>query len=133
MDNCIFCKIIKGEIPAEKVWEDESYLAFLTIRPINPGHTLLIPKAHVSYLFDMEDQLLGGLFIAAKPLVRALMKAFNPVTGKVGVMVAGLEVDHTHVHLIPLNSEVDLNLSRAKSGVPIEQLQKDTERIKAAL
>lgn len=132
MENCVFCKIIKGEIPAAKVWEDKNYLAFLSIEPINPGHTLVIPKMHASYIFEMDDQDLGQLMVACKPLAKALKKAMNPATGKVGVMVAGLAVPHAHIHLIPMDSEGDLTFARARHA-SLEELQKDAEKIKGAI
>lgn len=132
MDNCIFCKIIRGEIPSAKVYEDENFLAFLSINPINPGHTLVIPKKHVEYLFDMEDEDLGNIMKICKRVARALEKSFQPATGKIGIMVAGLEVSHTHIHLIPMNSEKDLNFEKAQSVTP-EELSRNAEIIKEAL
>ena len=118
MESCIFCKIVKGEIPAYKVSEDEKNLAFLSISPIKPGHTLVIPKKHSEYLFDMEDSELAGLIQFSKPIAQKLKTALEPKTGKVGVMVAGLEVPHTHIHLIPMDSEEDLNFANAKPTAP---------------
>lgn len=133
MGDCVFCKIIEGEIPSARVWEDENFLAFLSIRPINPGHTLVIPKKHSSYLFDMEDKDLGQLMIACKLIARAIKKAFNPQTGKVGVMVAGGEVPHVHIHLIPMNNEGDLTFARQKFDVPFSEIEENAKKIKAAL
>ncbi len=132
MDTCVFCKILKGEIPSFKVWEDENFLAFLTIEPINPGHTLVIPKKHVDYIFDLDDPDLGQLMIACKPVAKALKKAFNPLSGKIGIMVAGQEVPHVHVSLIPINHESDLTTERAKKAAS-EDLQETAEKIKTAL
>lgn len=116
MENCIFCKIARGEIPSFKVWESDNHLAFLSIAPIMPGHTLVIPKSHSEYIFDMEDQSLAGLIKAAKPVAKLLKDKMNPKTGKIGVMIAGLEVAHTHIHLIPMDSEGDLSFSKAKQA-----------------
>lgn len=113
MDNCIFCKIIQGKIPSHKVWEDDKNLAFLTIRPHTEGHTLLIPKLHEDYLFNLSDQDYNSLMLAAKQLSMKLQKVFKPTSGKVGVIVAGLEVPHAHIHLIPLHDEKDLSFSNA--------------------
>jgi histidine triad (HIT) family protein len=132
MDTCIFCKIIKGEIPAAKVWEDENFLVFLSINPINPGHTLVIPKKHIDYFFDLDEQTLSGMMMISKKVAKALVKIFRPKTGKVGVMVAGLGIPHAHLHLIPLNSEGDLNFERAKSAT-IEQLTENASKIKATM
>src|SRR2546428_12687661 len=117
MDNCVFCRIIKGEIPSYKVWEDAKFYAFLTIAPHTKGHTLLIPKKHTDYLFDLEDSELSELILASKPLAQALKQAFNPKTGKVGLSVVGVEVPHVHLHLIPLDSQFDMNTDKAKHDV----------------
>lgn len=113
MDDCIFCKIIKGDIPSFKVFENENYLAFLSIAPIKPGHTLVIPKKHSEYIFEMEDGELSGLMAASKPVAKILQEKLQPKTGKIGVMVAGLEVAHTHIHLIPMDAEGDLSFEKA--------------------
>ncbi len=109
MEECIFCKIIKGEISSFKVYEDDHSLAFLTINPRKKGHTLVIPKNHVDYFFDIED--VSPLMESSKIVAEKLKKTFNPASGKVGVVVAGLEVPHAHIHLIPLDSEADLDAS----------------------
>lgn len=110
----LFTRIINGEIPAEKILEDEHYLAFLDIRPIRPGHTLVIPKREHDYLFTLDDATLAGLLPFAKRVVPAIEK----VTGclRVGVMVAGLEVPHTHIHLVPMNAISDLNFALARES-----------------
>ncbi len=106
----IFTKIVKGEIPAYKVAEDENYLAFLDISPVARGHTLVIPKKEVDYLFDLDDQLYAGLQLFAKKVATGLNKAVP--CKKVGVLVLGLEVPHAHIHLIPMQDETDvLNFS----------------------
>lgn len=116
MNNCIFCKIINDEIPSFKVYEDEEYLAFLTIFPINPGHTLVIPKKHTDYFFDLEDGELSGLMVKTKPISNAIKKAINPKTGRVGVMVAGMGVPHVHIHLVPMDDEGDLTFAKQKKA-----------------
>lgn len=128
MDNCIFCKIVKGVIPSARVWEDDRHLAFLSIAPVKPGHTLLIPKAHSDYIFDMADEALSGLILAAKPAANLLKEKLKPETGKIGVMIAGLEVAHTHIHLIPMDSEGDLNFANAKPSTP-DELKEILEKI----
>lgn len=132
MDFCIFDQIIEGKIPATKVWEDENFLAFLTTKPINPGHTLVIPKKHTEYIFDLSDQELAALIVACKPIAQAIKKAFNPKTGKVGVMVAGSGVPHAHIHLIPMDTETDLTFERAKDA-SAEELEENAKKIKANL
>lgn len=125
MGECIFCKIIKGEIPSYKITESEQFLAFLSIAPINPGHTLIIPKKHSGYFFEMDDDSLRKILLFSKPIALALVKALKPKTGKVGMMVAGLQVPHSHLHLIPMDGEGDLTFSRAQSA--------DKEELKAVL
>ena len=123
MDNCIFCKIVKGEIHSYKVWEDENNFAFLSIAPIMPGHTLIIPKKHDDYLFDMDDEALADLIKSSKPIAKLLKEKIKPKTGKIGIMVAGLQVPHVHIHLIPMDSEGDLTFANAKASSPEELKQ----------
>lgn len=108
----LFTKIVKGEIPCHRILEDEKFLAFLDIRPINPGHTLVITKKEIDYFFDVEDGLLGGLMIFAKKVAHAIEKAVP--CARIGVMVAGLEVPHCHVHLVPIQSLGDLTFAKAR-------------------
>src|SRR3989338_7489514 len=108
----LFTKIVKGEIPCHKICEDAQYLAFLDIRPIHPGHTLVIPKKEVDYLFDVDDATLGGMMVFAKKVARAIEKEVE--CKRIGVMVAGLEVPHAHIHLIPIRAIADLNFAKAK-------------------
>lgn len=114
--DCVFCKIISGEIPSFKVAESETHLAFLSIAPIKSGHTLVIPKKHSDYVFDLEDSEIADLMVFSKSVSGKLKNTLNPKTGKIGVMVAGLQVAHTHIHLIPMDSECDLTFANAKSA-----------------
>ncbi|HPE77298.1 MAG TPA: HIT family protein [Draconibacterium sp.] len=115
----IFSKIVSGEIPAYKVAEDENYLAFLDIFPVAKGHTLVIPKKEVDYIFDLEDELYLGLQAFAKKVAIGLKKAIP--CQKVGVLVLGLEVPHAHIHLIPMQNEGDLlNFSKKIKFTPDE-------------
>ena len=115
----IFTKIVNGEIPAYKVAEDENYLAFLDILPVAKGHTLVIPKKEVDYIFDLDDEIYSGLHLFAKKVAEGLKKAIT--CKKVGVLVLGLEVPHAHIHLIPMQNEVDmLNFSNRKRFTPEE-------------
>jgi histidine triad (HIT) family protein len=115
----IFSKIVNGEIPAYKVAEDENYLAFLDIFPVAKGHTLVIPKKEVDYIFDLDDNLYNGLQAFAKKVAIGLKKAIP--CQKVGVLVLGLEVPHAHIHLIPMQNEADvLNFSNKKKFTPEE-------------
>lgn len=130
MSDCIFCKIIAGEIPSAKLWEDERFFAFLDINPVNPGHTLLIPKEHVDYLFDVEDPLYSELFKAAKAVSRPLQKAM--MSQRVGVVVEGLLVPHVHIHLIPINAPGELDAGRAARMEP-EELGRIADRIRGEI
>jgi len=102
----LFTKIVNKEIPAWKVAEDENFLAFLDIFPVAKGHTLVIPKKEVDYLFDLDDETYLGLQLFAKKVARGIQKAIP--CKRVGVMVLGLDVPHAHIHLVPLQSEADL-------------------------
>ena len=115
----IFSKIIAGEIPAYKVAEDDNFLAFLDINPLAKGHTLVIPKKEVDYIFDMEDPMYSELFVFAKKVARGI-KAIVPCD-KVGMTVIGLEVPHAHIHLIPIHSIYDMDFSKPKLKFTPEQ------------
>lgn len=108
----LFTRIVNGEIPCHKICEDERFLSFLDIRPINPGHTLVIPKKEIDYFFDLDDAMMGELMVYAKKVARAIKKTVE--CRRVGVMVAGIEVPHAHVHLVPIQSVGDLNFAKAK-------------------
>jgi histidine triad (HIT) family protein len=123
----IFTKIINGEIPAYKVAEDENYFAFLDIFPVAKGHTLVIPKKEVDYLFDLDDETYAGLQLFAKKVAKGLKEAIP--CEKVGVLVLGLEVPHAHIHLVPMQNEGDLlNFSEKKKFTP-EEFQEITKLI----
>lgn len=112
----LFTKIINGEIPCHKILEDDRYLAFLDIRPINPGHALVVPKQEVDYLFDLDDESLQGAFVFAKKVAAKIEKVVS--CKRIGLMVAGLEVPHAHIHLVPINAVSDLSFSNAKEATP---------------
>lgn len=117
----IFTQIVNGEIPAYKVAEDENYLAFLDVFPTAKGHTLVIPKKEVDYLFDLDNELYAGLQMFAKKVALGLKKAVPCV--KIGVMVLGLEVPHAHIHLVPMQSEKDLLQFSDKTKFPPEEME----------
>jgi len=117
----IFTRIVNGEIPAYKVAEDENYLAFLDVFPTAKGHTLVIPKKEVDYLFDLEDEDYAGLQMFAKKVAVGLKKAVPCI--KIGVMVLGLEVRHAHIHLVPMQSEKDLLQFSDKMKLPSEEME----------
>lgn len=120
MENCIFCKIISGKIPANKVWEDKNHLAFLNIRPIKKGHTLIIPKKHTNYVFDLRDSELSDLVLVAKKVAGVIKLVQKPKSGKVSMLTMGIGVPHVHIHLIPLDSEDDINAKNAYDASPQE-------------
>jgi histidine triad (HIT) family protein len=116
--NCLFCEIIHAKVPAFTVWENDSFLAFLDIHPINPGHTLLIPKEHVEDVFAMSDETIENLFVTAKKLAPSLKKATS--AKRIGIIVEGFGVPHVHVHLVPVNNGNELNPERAKEAAQEE-------------
>ena len=123
----IFSKIISGEIPCHKIAESDKFLAFLDIRPLAEGHTLVIPKKEVDYIFDMDDDLLGELMIFAKKVAVLIKKAIP--CERIGITVIGLEVPHAHVHLIPINSVADMNFARPKLRFSSDQLSATAKEI----
>ena len=126
----LFTRIIKGEVPAYKVYEDLNYLAFLDIRPINAGHTLVVPKESIDYIFDHKDSTLTGLILVAKKVAKAIDKV-TPQE-RIGLMVAGLEVPHTHIHLVPISVVADLKFANAKE-VGLEDLACMQKKIQKAM
>lgn len=116
----IFSRIVAGEIPCYKVAEDEKHYAFLDINPVAAGHTLVIPKCEVDYIFDLSDEDYLNLQLFAKRVAEAMKRAI-PCT-RVGVAVMGLEVPHTHIHLIPINKEADMNFFKEKASLPAEEM-----------
>lgn len=124
----IFSKIIAGEIPSYKCAEDERFYAFLDINPVAKGHTLVVPKHEVDYLFDLDDDELAAMTVFAKRVAKAIRAAYP--CRKVGVAVLGLEVAHAHIHLIPLQSEGDMDFRRPKLQLPAEEMEKIARHIR---
>jgi histidine triad (HIT) family protein len=114
----IFTKIVQGEIPCHKVAEDEQFLAFLDIQPVEKGHTLVIPKKEVDYIFDLEEELYIGLHLFAKRVAAALEQTIE--CQRIGQTVLGLEVPHAHIHLVPLIDTGFIDISRRASMEPEE-------------
>ncbi len=110
--SSIFSKIVAGEIPSYKIAEDENFFAFLDISPMAKGHTLVIPKKEIDYLFDLDDDLLKDMTVFSKKVAKAIEKAIP--CKRVGMMVIGMEVPHAHIHLIPINKESDMSLSNQR-------------------
>jgi len=127
----IFTKIVNGEIPCYKIAEDDSYLAFLDINPLAKGHTLVIPKKEVDYIFDLDDQLLSGMIIFAKKVALAIEKTVP--CKRIGIAVLGLEVPHAHIHLIPINNLGDINFANPKLKLSSEEFNSLTMAIRANL
>jgi histidine triad (HIT) family protein len=127
----IFTRIVQGEIPCHKICEDENYLAFLDINPLVKGHTLVIPKREIDYLFDLDDELLAGMTVFAKKVAHAIDHVID--CKRVGVVVLGLEVPHAHIHLIPINSLYDTEFSRPKLKLTADELEQIAEKIRNAL
>jgi histidine triad (HIT) family protein len=126
MDS-IFSKIAHGEIPSFKVAEDERYFAFLDIHPLVEGHTLVIPKQQIDYIFDIEDKLYQGLFLFAKKVAVALEKTVS--CQRIGIAVVGLEVPHAHIHLVPLNSIYDIDFRKPKLQFTPEEFTEIARKI----
>ena len=126
----IFSKIAAGEIPSYKCAENEKFYAFLDINPVAKGHTLVIPRREVDYIFDMDDEELAEFQLFAKQVAVALKKAFP--CKKVAQVVLGLEVPHAHIHLIPMNSEGDVDFRKEKLHLPNEEMQQIADKIFAA-
>lgn len=123
----IFSKIISGEIPCFKVREDEDFIAFLDINPIVKGHVLVVPKLPVDKIFDVSDEILSKALVFAKPIARAIEKSFE--CNRCGISVIGLEVPHAHIHLVPINTADDLNFTRPKLKVSMDELKQIQETI----
>lgn len=123
----IFSRIVAGEIPSYKVAEDEHYYAFLDINPLAKGHTLVIPKVEVDYIFDLDDETLAGLTLFAKRVAHKIKEQ----TGckKVATVVLGLEVPHAHIHLIPMNSENDVDFRREKLKLTPEEFSEIASKL----
>ena len=124
----IFTRIINREIPGYIVAEDNQFIAFLDINPLVMGHTLVVPKKEIDYIFDLDDETLAGLHLFAKKVAGAI-KMSVPCK-RIGVAVIGLEVPHTHIHLVPMNTMADINFSNPKLSPAKEALAAMTEKIK---
>ena len=125
----IFSKIVAGEIPCYKVAEDEKFFAFLDINPLVKGHTLVIPKQEVDYIFDLSDDDLAAMSVFAKKVAAAVRKAIP--CRKVGVAVIGLEVPHAHIHLVPMQKEADIVFSNPKLTLPADEMEAIAQSIRS--
>lgn len=123
----IFSKIISGEIPSYKIAENDKFFAFLDIFPFQYGHTLVIPKVETDKIFDVPDEFLSGILVFAKPIAKAIEKAFP--CNRVNIITVGLEVPHAHIHLIPTTNTGDMNPAKGKLRLSQEQLKEVQEKI----
>jgi len=123
----IFTRIINREIPAYIIAEDDRFIAFLDVMPLVEGHVLVVPKQEVDYVFDLDDRMLADMMVFAKKVAVAIKKTIS--CKRIGVAIIGLEVPHTHVHLVPMNSMGDINFSRPKLSPSKEELEKVAKAI----
>ena len=123
----VFSKIVAGEIPCYKVAEDENFLAFLDINPLVEGHTLVIPKKEVDYIFDLDSDTYSGLMAFARKVAKAIKSTID--CKRVGVAVLGMEVPHAHIHLVPLRKESDLNFSNPKIELTNDEMNEIADKI----
>lgn len=127
----VFTRIINGELPGRIVYSDEASVAFLTIVPIRPGHTLVVPRLEIDHWIDLPDEVVRAVWSAAATVGRAIDTVFRP--RRVAAMLAGLEVPHAHIHLIPIESESQLSFSLAQQDPDPAELDDTAERLRAAL
>ncbi len=127
----IFSRIIKGEIPSYRIAEEDLFFAFLDINPMTKGHTLVVPKLEIDYLFDLDDALLADMMVFAKKVAKAIGAALP--CERVGMMVIGLEVPHAHLHLIPINREGDMNLANPRVTLSKEEFEEIAARIRSRI
>ena len=127
----IFTKIINGDIPCYKIAENEFYIAFLDVSPLKKGHTLIVPKKEIDYLFDLESETYLGLMDFSKKIAIAIKSAFS--CKRIGMSVIGLEVPHAHIHLIPINTMNDMNFSNEKLALTKQEFEECADKIMAFL
>ena len=126
----IFSRIIAGEIPSYKVAEDDKFFAFLDINPMAKGHTLVVPKQEIDYIFDLDDNTLSDMIVFAKKTAKAIEKAIP--CKRIGMMVIGLEVPHAHIHLIPIQKESDMSLANPRLKLSEQEFREIAETIRQA-
>ena len=128
MSDSIFTKIIKGEIPCYKIAEDDRFIAFLDVFPIKKGHTLVVPKVQIDYVFDLDDSLLSDLMIFAKKVAKKMQRAIS--CERIGIAVIGLEVPHAHIHLVPLDTVGDIDFSQPKLQLSAKEMTEIADSIR---
>ena len=127
----VFTRIINGELPARRVWQDEQCIAFLSNRPLKPGHTLVVPRAEIDHWLDLPPDLLHHLSSVAQSIGKAIQQGFRPT--KVGLMLAGLEVAHVHWHVVPIESVHDLDFANQNANPSEESMDQAAQTIRTAL
>jgi len=127
----LFTRIIKGEIPSYKIAEDDRYYAFLDINPLKAGHTLVVTKQETDYIFDLDDEQLKGMIVFSKKVAAAIKAAFP--CNRIGIAVLGLEIPHTHIHLVPMDSMEDVNFRNPKLKFTPEEYREIAEKIRSKL
>jgi histidine triad (HIT) family protein len=127
----IFTRIIEGELPGRFVYRDDQCVAFLSIAPMNPGHTLVVPVAEIDHWVDLDPDLTAHLMQVAHRIGRAQMAAFSP--SRIGLIIAGMEVPHAHLHLVPIDRESDLHFENADQNATAEDLDAAADKLRAAL
>ena len=127
----IFTQILRGDLPGRFVYRDDVSAAFLTIAPITPGHTLVVPVEEVDHWVDLDDDLAAHLMVVAKKVARAQQAVLSPT--RVALIIAGLEVPHTHLHVLPIHSERDIDFSKARTDTPGEELDAIADRLSRAV
>lgn len=127
----IFTKIINGEIPCYKIAEDDNFISFLDINPLKKGHALIVPKIEIDYIFDNTDETLASMMVFAKKVALAIEKEVE--CKRIGIVVVGLEVPHTHMHLVPMDQEADLSFSNNRVKMTQDEFVNLTEKIKQNL
>lgn len=127
--SSVFSKIISGEIPCYNIAEDDAFLAFLDINPLVEGHTLIIPKKEIDYIFDIDDALLKDMIVFSKKVANRIQKAIP--CKRIGLSVIGLEVPHAHIHLVPMQSMKDMDFSKVKLALSSSHLEGIQKKINA--
>ena len=130
MSDSIFTKIIRGDIPSYKILENENFISFLDINPIKEGHTLVVPKLQVDYIYDLPNDIFTGLFNFSKIVAQKLKRAIE--CDRIGISVVGLEVPHAHIHLIPINKISDMSFENPRINLSQIELQKVLKKINSA-
>lgn len=127
----IFSRLITGEIPCYKIAEDDRFFAFLDINPLSKGHTLIVPKMEVDYIFELDDPTLSDMMLFSKKVAKAIERSVSCI--RIGVAVIGLEVPHAHIHLIPINNESDMNFKNPKLKLSAEEMNEIATKIRENL